>query len=343
MIIGLTGRNASGKGAVANRLVKGGFRYLSLSDEIRAELQARGLEPSRENLINEGRRLRADFGEGVLAERAVSRITSFENYVVDSVRNPGEVNVLRGLNNFHLLRVDAPIEIRYERLKKRARPGDSLGFEQFKADEELELASDDPAAQQLVATAEMADFVIVNDSDIATLNQRVVSTFQQASLRTKRPDWDEYFMRIATVVALRVNCVKRRTAAVVVKDRRIISTGYNGTPRGVTNCYEGGCPRCYSLAESGSALGECRCSHAEENSIVQAAYHGVSLKDATMYTIFSPCILCSKMIINSGVTEVVYLSEYPMASASRRLLEEAGVSLRSMKPPEDSIEPESFG
>ena len=338
MIIGLTGRNASGKGAVAERLRKGGFKYLSLSDEIRAELDVRGLKPSRDNLINEGRRLRAEFGEGALAKRAVDKLTPFENYVVDSVRNPGEVEVLRGLNNFYLVRVDAPIEIRYERLKNRARPGDSLGFEQFKADEERELASDDPAAQQLIATEKLADFVIVNDSDIPTLNRRVVETFQQASLRTQRPDWDEYFMRIATVVALRANCVKRRTAAVVVKDRRIISTGYNGTPRGVMNCYEGGCPRCYSLAESGTALGECRCSHAEENSIVQAAYHGVSLKDATMYTIFSPCLLCSKMIINSGIKEVIYLSEYPMASASRRLLEDAGVVLRAMKLPKDSID-----
>lgn len=338
MIIGLTGRNASGKGLVAKRLQKGGFRYLSLSDEIRVELKAKGMELSRENLIDEGRRLRTDFGDGVLAQRIMQRITLFENYVVDSVRNPGEVKALRRMKNFYLLRVDAPIGIRYERLKKRARPGDSRGFDQFKADEERELVSSDPAAQQLIATGEMADFVIKNDADIETLNQHVVSVFQQASLKTDRPDWDEYFMRIATVVALRANCVKRRTAAVVVKDRRVISTGYNGTPRGVTNCYEGGCPRCYSLAESGSSLGECRCSHAEENSIVQAAYHGVSLKDATMYTIFSPCLLCSKMIINSGIKEVVYLSEYPMASASARLLKDAGVLLRSMKLPEDSID-----
>ncbi len=337
MIIGLTGRNASGKGEVARRLQDGGFRYLSLSDEIRAELKARGLEPSRENMIDEGRRLRKTFGEGVLARRCLRRVTPFENYVVDSIRNPAEVEVLRLLKNFYLVRVDAPVELRYERLKKRARPGDSQTFEQFKQDEERELASDDPAAQQLIATGEMADFVIVNDADIETLKQKVVATFQQASLRTYRPGWDEYFMRIASMVALRSNCVKRRTAAVVVKDRRIISTGYNGTPKGVTNCYEGGCPRCYNLTPSGTDLGECRCSHAEENSIVQAAYHGVSLKGATMYTIFSPCLLCSKMIINAGIKEVVYLSEYPMASASRRLLEEAGVVLRAMHLPDSSI------
>ncbi len=147
---------------------------------------------------------------------------------------------------------------------------------------------------------------------------------------TKRPDWDEYFMEIANVVALRSNCSRRHVAAVIVKDKRVISTGYNGTPRGIKNCNEGGCPRCSSNAPSGTALTECLCSHGEENAIVQAAYHGISVKDATLYTTFSPCLLCAKMIINAGIREVVYRERYSIDSTSRSILAEAGVKLRAL-------------
>ncbi|OGX05805.1 MAG: cytidine deaminase [Omnitrophica bacterium RIFCSPLOWO2_12_FULL_50_11] len=149
--------------------------------------------------------------------------------------------------------------------------------------------------------------------------------------KKKRPDWDEYFMGIAKVVALRSNCVKRQVAAVLVKDRRIISTGYNGTPRGVLNCNEGGCPRCNQLTRSGAKLEECYCSHGEENAITQAAYHGVNIKDSTIYSTYSPCLLCTKMIINSGIKEVVFNEDYPLAEISVDLLREAGVEVRKIK------------
>lgn len=145
-----------------------------------------------------------------------------------------------------------------------------------------------------------------------------------------RPDWDHYFMEIAHVVARRSNCSRRHVAAVIVKDKRIISTGYNGTPRGIRNCFEGGCPRCSSDTPSGEKLEECLCSHGEENAIVQAAYHGIAVKDATLYTTYSPCLLCSKMIINSGIKEVVFHQRYSIDATSQRLLSEAGVLLREL-------------
>ena len=117
-------------------------------------------------------------------------------------------------------------------------------------------------------------------------------------------------MQIAHVVATRSNCSRRQVAAVIVKDQRIISTGYNGTPRGVKNCFAGGCPRAHSDAASGSELGNGICNHAEENAIVQAAYHGISVKGATLYCTISPCLLCAKMIINAGITTVIYEKDY---------------------------------
>lgn len=148
--------------------------------------------------------------------------------------------------------------------------------------------------------------------------------------KSKRPSWDRYFMDIALVVASRSNCSRRHVAAVVVKDQRIISTGYNGTPRGIKNCDEGGCPRCNSNVPSGHNLGECLCSHAEENSITQAAYHGIALKGATLYTTYSPCLMCAKMIINAGIKEVVYQERYSIDEVSTKLLRDAGVTVRAL-------------
>ncbi len=145
-----------------------------------------------------------------------------------------------------------------------------------------------------------------------------------------RPDWDNYFMNIAAVAATRSNCCRRQVAAVIVRDSRIISTGYNGTPRGVRNCCDGGCPRCNSDVPSGTALTECLCSHAEENAIVQAAYHGIAVKEAVLYTTFSPCLQCAKMIINAGIREVVYHQRYSIDGTSLRLLAEAGVQVRPL-------------
>ena len=149
--------------------------------------------------------------------------------------------------------------------------------------------------------------------------------------RTARPDWDAYFMDIAHVVASRGNCLRRKVASVIVKDQQLISTGYNGTPRGVRNCCDGGCPRCASRAPSGTNLGECICCHAEENSITQAAFHGIALNGASLYTTMSPCLVCAKMIINSGIAEVIYEQEYEFNRQTSRLLAEAGVKCRKLR------------
>lgn len=143
-----------------------------------------------------------------------------------------------------------------------------------------------------------------------------------------RPDWDSYFMSIAHVVKTRGNCSRRKVAAVIVKDRRIIATGYNGTPRGVQNCYEGGCKRCASQTPSGRDLGECICCHAEENAITQSAYHGISVKDSLLYVTISPCLTCAKMIINAGIREVIFDGDYCFTEQTKALLAEAGVMCR---------------
>jgi dCMP deaminase len=330
MIIGLTGTNGAGKTAVAEYLQSKSFHFHSLSDEISDELARQGKEATRANLIEEGNQLRAEHGPAVLAERVKAKLRPDWNYVIDSIRNPYEVRALRAARDFRLLHVDAPVEVRYKRVRQRGGPRAPASFEEFVELERRELESANPANQQLRATYELADLTVSNDGLLEDFQARLDQVVRDWLMQAKRPGWDEYFMQIAQIVALRSNCMKRKVAAVIVKDRRIISTGYNGTPRGVKNCNEGGCPRCNSMAASGTNLGECLCSHAEENSITQAAYHGISLKDATLYSTFSPCLICTKMIINAGIKEVVFNVEYPLAEVARNLLAEAGVGTRQV-------------
>lgn len=331
MIIGLTGKNGSGKGVVADYLKSGGFIYYSLSDIIREEIQASGKEVNRENLINMGRKLREEGGPSALADKIISKLDVDKNYIVDSIRNPAEVKVLRTRKDFYLICVDADQRVRFERTKKRARENDPIDFEKFVELEERELQNSNPAAQQLNETANLADVVIMNNESLRELENRARDVILDLITKQQRPDWDEYFMNIAKVTSLRGNCMKRKVAAVIVRDKRIISTGYNGTPRGIKNCCDGGCPRCNSFGPSGQSLGDCLCSHAEENAIVQSAYHGVGIKGATMYTTFSPCLTCTKMILNSGIAEVVYNAAYPMGEQPLELLKEAGIVTRQMK------------
>lgn len=144
-----------------------------------------------------------------------------------------------------------------------------------------------------------------------------------------RPGWDEYFMDIAQVVKRRGNCCRRQVAALIVLERRIISTGYNGTPRGIVNCCDGGCARCNSTdVASGASLDACICAHAEENAIVQASYHGIAVRGAMLYCTLFPCLMCAKMIINAGIVEVIYEDAYHFDERAGELFAEAGVVIR---------------
>ena len=331
MIIGLTGRNAGGKGAAAEFLKSRGFVYHSLSDVIREEVRRRGLELTRDILIATGRELRAHHGTGYLAERVLERLEPGSNYVVDSFRHEDEVAVFRKTSHFPLLAVHARPEIRFERIKSRGRENDPRTFEDFQRLEQAESTSLQAEGQNLTATEAVADHAIENNGTPAEFQAKVAELIPKLMAKMKRPGWDEYFMKMATVASLRSNCAKRKVAAIIVRDKRVISTGYNGTPRGTKNCYEGGCPRCNQLAASGTKLDECLCSHGEENAIVQAAYHGVSIARGTIYTTFAPCLMCTKMIINSGLHEVVYNMDYPLNEVTFKLFKDAGVVCRKLK------------
>ncbi len=141
---------------------------------------------------------------------------------------------------------------------------------------------------------------------------------QNQADKHSRPSWDEYFLNIAREVAHRSTCERAHVGAVIVKNKRILTTGYNGSPRGLPHCTEVGC-----LMEKGHCI---RTLHAEQNAIIQAALHGVSTDGSSIYVTHQPCFLCAKTIINAGILRIVYDNEYP-DDLSRQFLQEAGVAL----------------
>ena len=157
-----------------------------------------------------------------------------------------------------------------------------------------------------------------------------MSTKKSTIQSTKRPTWDEYFLAIADLVSKRSTCLRRRVGAVLVKDKRILATGYNGAPSRIAHCSEAGCIREKLNIPSGERHELCRGLHAEQNAFLQAALHGTSLKDACIYSTTQPCIICAKMIINAGIKEIVIQGDYPDPMA-RQILKEAKIKVRTVK------------
>ncbi len=148
-------------------------------------------------------------------------------------------------------------------------------------------------------------------------------------MEEKRPSWDEYFMEMAELTRKRSTCLRRGVGAVIVKDNRVVATGYNGAPAGLAHCSEAGCLRQQMNVPSGQMHELCRGLHAEQNAIIQAAKIGLSIEGATLYCTTQPCVICTKMLINAGIKRVVIKESYPDALA-QQMAEQAGLTVEVM-------------
>jgi dCMP deaminase len=153
-----------------------------------------------------------------------------------------------------------------------------------------------------------------------------------------RPSWEKYFMDITCLVAKRSTCTRRAVGAIIVKDRRVLATGYNGAPSHVRHCAEVGCLRKQLNVPSGERHELCRGIHAEQNAIIQAAYHGASIKGGTLFCTNLPCSICAKMIINAGIQRIIYQSGYA-DTISQEMLAEAQVELIQLEGDETEVRP----
>ncbi|OCH94750.1 hypothetical protein OBBRIDRAFT_810330 [Obba rivulosa] len=172
--------------------------------------------------------------------------------------------------------------------------------------------------------ADLISLRVVNSFDSVPPLHAYLDDLDVLNPERLRPGWDTYFMQLATLASHRSNCMKRRVGAILVRNKRIVATGYNGTPRGLRNCNEGGCTRCNSASEISD---ECVCLHAEENALLEAGRERVG-DGAVLYCNTCPCLKCTIKIIQTGIKEVVYNLSYKVDDASAALFRQAGVTIR---------------
>ncbi|KAK0521791.1 Deoxycytidine monophosphate (dCMP) deaminase [Tilletia horrida] len=197
------------------------------------------------------------------------------------------------------------------------------------------LLSDASHPEPLSSLFPKAALVLTNaHTDLADLHSSLHALQLPATLPTfLRPAWDHYFLSLCSLASLRSNCMKRRVGAVLVRANRVLSTGYNGTPRGMKNCNEGGCGRCNGGAPGGARLDECLCLHAEENALLECGRERGGAEGTVLYCNTCPCLRCAVKIVQTGVREVVYELDYSMDDRSRQIFEEAGIKFRKCSLP----------
>lgn len=328
VLLGITGTNAAGKDTLAEFLENKGFIRRSLSDEIRKECEVRGIPLTRENLIQLGTQLREKEGNSVLAKRALAGTNPDVHYTFASVRNPFEVDELKKSGNFFLIFVDAPIEARFERAKKRNREKEAQSFDEFKKMEEREYSSANAASQQLMKVKEMADFVVINDGSFESFYEKIDSLLDKLQYVHRRLTWDEYFMEMMRTVAKRSTCDRGRMGCVITNGKHLVTTGYSGSPPGMPHCDEVGHQMKKTVHEDGKESWHCvRTLHAEQNAILQAARLGVPLKEATLYCRVTPCRVCAMLIVGAGISRVVCEKKYHAGAESEMILANANVKL----------------
>ncbi|WWD01613.1 hypothetical protein V866_008558 [Kwoniella sp. B9012] len=244
---------------------------------------------------------------------------------------------------FLCVSVDGPILARYEREKIRASAnGSLLSLEEFIQSHDTLLNGSLPSIPSsslsqhpqtdFKRSLSLAQISICNNFPRVQDLEGYLDKLNLVDEERLRPGWDTYFMTLASLASHRSNCMKRRVGALLVRSKRILSTGYNGTPRGTKNCNMGGCWRCNGSARGGEALDECLCLHAEENALLEAGRERIG-DDSVIYCNTCPCLRCSVKIVQCGVREVVYNQSYSMDEASAAVLKEGGVILRQLHMP----------
>ena len=251
------------------------------------------------------------------------------NYVVSSIRNLFELEVLKSKKDFISVCIDAPAKVRFDRLLERNERNEDekiKTLEEFRRHEELE-QSNDPDKQQLHLVAQNSDIVIRNDKSTKELNKKVDKFLKRWQPKLgKRPSWDDYFVGVMHALAARGTCDRGKSGALIVRNKRILSTGYVGSPAGLPHCDDVGHQFIERINEDGSKSKHCiRTTHAEANAIAQAARHGVNIEGSTLYCMMTPCFDCAKLITNSGIRRVVALRDYHKGQNTKDIFRQAGI------------------
>lgn len=259
-----------------------------------------------------------------------------EHWILTDIHSEIILDLLLRRPFFLLISVDAPTTLRYARFSNRChlRSLPPPPLDKFVLWSDTYLYSYSTPLATLTSHSHLR---ILNPFlTLPPLHQHLQSLNLTSTTRL-RPTWDQYFMRLATLASTRSNCMKRRVGAVLVRNFRVISTGYNGTPRHLTNCNEGGCARCNGGASGGTGLSTCLCLHAEENALLEAGRDRIGEKGGVLYCDTCPCLTCSVKIVQVGIEEVVYAQGYNMDRETASVLEEGGVRLRQFRPEKGGV------
>ncbi|GES77097.1 deoxycytidylate deaminase [Rhizophagus clarus] len=321
MFVGIAGPICSGKHSIAKWLVTTrGFTLLSLKNTEHYGFNALQFSTPKDLLFYVTKNW-------------------IDNFVTCDIDNHKILELYRKRPFFLLLAVDSPITMRYQRCIFRCR---EFGLAEPTL-EEFIIASDQNLFNAIAPSNEFALSITQQERESSMTSDEdddyntTTSVYQIMSLADiypdrLRPTWDTYFMHLSDLAASRSNCMKRKVGCILVKNRRVIATGYNGTAKGLKNCNEGGCERCNDGMSCGKGLDSCLCLHAEENALLEAGKERVG-EGCILYCNTCPCLGCSVKLIQIGVTEVVYHRSYGLDEKTANLLKEAGVKLRQHSPP----------
>ncbi|EER33282.1 deoxycytidylate deaminase [Candida tropicalis MYA-3404] len=337
MLIGISGTLSAGKTEVARYLTFQGFKLISFKHEEDDESD-NSTPDEEEEIPHQLNQLSIDNSSNMEVFRTFDNLNELDSYVtvnwkdhfvISHIKDMTMLKTLQKRPFFLHISIDAPLALRYKRSKAK----NHLTLDEFvEKNDELLFNVENP----LIEINNQAQVKIINTSSSIKDLFIKLSELNLVSATRLRPTWDSYFMRLADLAALRSNCMKRRVGCVIVRENRVIATGYNGTPRHLTNCNDGGCSRCNKGQGSGASLSTCLCLHAEENALLEAGRDRIR-GESVLYCNTCPCLTCSIKIVQSGIKEVVYAQSYSMDIQSHKVMSEANIILRQYQPPKDGI------
>jgi dCMP deaminase len=325
--IALIGELSSGKETIAKYLnEKYNFEMLNTGSKVDYSNKGSDIKINTDNLTEDSNDLTNTISTTTLSleESKISEEISLKEklrklnsklLVIYPHINYEEYMTLSNKSTFRLVNIITPTKIRHTNYINKYKDSD---FENF-ITEDFKISTD-------VNFNKLRSKAFINISNDSTLEALYLKVDKIMSIITTRfrPKWEDYFMSVAHILANRSNCVKQKVGAVLVKDKRILATGYNGTPSKIKNCYDGGCDRCNDNVKQGVGLDQCFCLHAEENAVLEVGRH--RCKDAILFTSVYPCLLCAKIIIEAGITKVYYDKEYN-SNGSKIIFENAEIEL----------------
>lgn len=337
-IIAVVGMAGSGKSETANFLKEKGYQFLRFGQLTLDEIKKRGLEINEENEGPIREAFRKEHGMAafaILNKPKIDEFLSKGDVVIDGLYSWSEYKFLKEAygDKLKVLAVNTPREIRYSRLEQRTQIDEKMRNRPMTREQAEERDYAEIENIEKAGPIAMADLVVDNFGTKEDLRAQLRGIFDDS----RRPKWDEYFLKMAALIAERATCHRHHVGAVIVRGKKVLTTGYNGAGKGLPDCLELGCKKNKEGIASGISSERCRGIHAEQNAIIQAANSGENIDGATLYCTHTPCMMCAKELHNAGIKEVISYQEFSGDQGAKEYLANAGVIMKTLPRPSSRI------